>query len=208
MVFSSASFSSLLKLGHFSAWYALCPLRIWGNWTSGGQKQKWQTWKAIYSRWTVSERDDLTQDLRDASGPSVDPFTVHWSLIRNGLHGRVAVKKPLLRKGNGEKRLKYAKWHKKWTENQWQQVLWRDESSPESGSQHYWSSVGSTWQRTEQKAANKEELWDVLQEAWRTIPEDSLKKWLMISLFNRVQTVMKNKGTHTKYGLSRSLELH
>ena len=79
---------------------------------------------------------------------------VHWSLIRNGLHGRVAVKKPFLRKGNREKRLRYAKQHKKWTENQWQQVLWRDESSPEPGPQHYWSSVGSSWQRTEQKAAN------------------------------------------------------
>jgi len=28
-----------------------------------------------------------------------------------------------------EKRLRYDKWHKKWTENQWLQVLWRDESS-------------------------------------------------------------------------------
>jgi len=28
--------------------------------------------------------NDLTQDLRDASGPSVDPSTVHQSLIRNG----------------------------------------------------------------------------------------------------------------------------
>lgn len=33
-------------------------------------------------------------DLRDASGPS---STVHWSLIRTGLHGSVAVKKPSLR---------------------------------------------------------------------------------------------------------------
>ena len=35
--------------------------------------------------------------------------TVGPSLIRNGLHGRVAVKKPFLRKGNREKRLSYAK---------------------------------------------------------------------------------------------------
>jgi len=46
---------------------------------------------------------DLTQNLRDASGPSVDASTVHWSLIRNGLIGRVAVKEPFLRKGKGEK---------------------------------------------------------------------------------------------------------
>ena len=51
---------------------------------------------------------DLTQDRRDASGPSADPSTVGPSLIRNGLHGRVAVKKPFLRKGNRETRLSYA----------------------------------------------------------------------------------------------------
>lgn len=33
-----------------------------------------------------------------------------------------------LRKGNEEKRLSYAKSHKKWFENQWEQFLWRDES--------------------------------------------------------------------------------
>ena len=88
---------------------------------------------------------DLTQDLRDA----VDPSTVGPSLIRNGTD-----KKPSLRKGNREKRLRCAKWHKKWTENQWQQVLWRDESSPEPRPQHYWSSVGSSGQRTELKTAN------------------------------------------------------
>ncbi|KAL3974221.1 trafficking protein particle complex subunit 2 [Sarotherodon galilaeus] len=44
---------------------------------------------------------DLTQDLRDASGPSVDPATVRRSLIRNGL-------KSFLKKGNGEERLTYS----------------------------------------------------------------------------------------------------
>ena len=55
---------------------------------------------------TASESDVLK---KDASGPSADPSTVGPSLIRNGLHGRVAVKKPFLRKGNREKRLSYAK---------------------------------------------------------------------------------------------------
>ena len=51
----------------------------------------------------------LQQMNRDASGPSVDPSAVGRSLIRNSLHGRVAVKKPFFRKGNREKRLSYAK---------------------------------------------------------------------------------------------------
>ena len=59
---------------------------------------------------SLRKRKRSSKDLRDASGPSADPSTAHWSLIRNGLHGRVAVKKPFLWKGNGEKRLSYAKW--------------------------------------------------------------------------------------------------
>lgn len=38
-----------------------------------------------------------------ASGHSVDPSTAHWSLIINGLNGRMAVKKPFLIKGNKKK---------------------------------------------------------------------------------------------------------
>lgn len=48
-------------------------------------------------------------------------------LITNGLServsGRVAVKRPFLRKRSREKRLGHARLHKTWAENQWQQVL-------------------------------------------------------------------------------------
>lgn len=46
-------------------------------------------------------KKDLTQDLREVSGPSADHSTGYKSLIRNGLNGRIGVKKPFLRKGNG-----------------------------------------------------------------------------------------------------------
>jgi len=143
-------------------------------------------YSSIYSRRTVSESDVLQKEETnpaktwhrtwDASVPSVDPSAVGSSLIRNGLHGRVAVKKPFLRKGNRAKRLSYAKWQKKWTENQWQQVLWRDESSPEPGPQHYWSSVGLMWQRTEQKAAN-------IQRRALGCPSRSLDLFVLMSLY-------------------------
>ena len=54
----------------------------------------------------------LAQDLRDASGPSVDSSAGCRSLIRNGLNGSMAVTKPFLRKGNREKRVKCAKNYK------------------------------------------------------------------------------------------------
>ena len=56
-----------------------------------------------------------SKELRDVSGRSADPSTVLWGLIRNCLLGRLAVKKPFLRKGNREKMLRCTKWHKNWT---------------------------------------------------------------------------------------------
>ena len=49
-------------------------------------------------------------------------------MIRNGLNRLVASTKPLIRKGNREKRLKYAKTHKDWNEDQREQMLCSDES--------------------------------------------------------------------------------
>ena len=43
---------------------------------------------------------DIAQHLAASSGCQIDPSTVRRSLIRNGLCGRVATKKPLFWKGN------------------------------------------------------------------------------------------------------------
>ena len=45
-----------------------------------------------------------------------------------GLNGRIAVRKPSLRSVNRAKRLKSAKEHKNWTEEDMRKVLWTDES--------------------------------------------------------------------------------
>lgn len=63
---------------------------------------------------------DLTADVRDAFGPSVDSSTVHRSLTRHGFNGKVAVK--TIREGNREERLRYSTLHKDWTENQQREV--------------------------------------------------------------------------------------
>ena len=49
-------------------------------------------------------------------------------MTKSGLKGCVAIIKPLLRKGNKEKRLKFAREHKEWQKNQWDKVLFTDES--------------------------------------------------------------------------------
>lgn len=50
---------------------------------------------------------DLAQLLAASLGCRVDPSTVRRSLIRNGLHGRVAAKKPCSQKGNRVKRQRH-----------------------------------------------------------------------------------------------------
>ncbi|CAJ0940336.1 unnamed protein product [Ranitomeya imitator] len=56
---------------------------------------------------------------------------------RHTIHGKIAARKPLLRTGNKQKRLVWAKEHKEWTLDQWKSVLWPDESKFEIfGSNH------------------------------------------------------------------------
>ena len=62
------------------------------------------------------------------SGEKMSTFNVRRRLSETGLHGRIAVKKPLLRKQNNVKRVQWAKTHKDWTIEQWNKVFWADES--------------------------------------------------------------------------------
>ena len=60
----------------------------------------------------------LGQDLRVATGTIVHPGTARRSLLKSGLRGCKAIKKPLLRKGSEEKRLKFPKELIEWQKNQ------------------------------------------------------------------------------------------
>ena len=58
--------------------------------------------------------------------------TIRNRLMKAGVRGRVAAKKPLLRKANKVKRLQWARKHANWTTSQWKTVVWSDESKFES----------------------------------------------------------------------------
>ena len=72
----------------------------------------------------------IAADL-SAGGVSVSARTVRRRLNESGLRSRVAVKKPLLRAVNAQKRLAWAQKHLNWTAQDWSKVLWTDESSIE-----------------------------------------------------------------------------
>lgn len=70
----------------------------------------------------------ITATFNRGRDKPVSVSTIKRRLQENGLHGRVAVRKPLLRKVNRQKRLQWAKNHQHWTREEWKQVLWTDES--------------------------------------------------------------------------------
>lgn len=82
----------------------------------------------------LSQRDrfktapDLRAEVNKSLTKPISVMTVSRILNKNGIFGRVAARKPLLRKVNMQKRLVFAKKHKDWTVEDWKSVLWTDES--------------------------------------------------------------------------------
>lgn len=74
------------------------------------------------------------------------PKTIKRRLHEANLKGRRARKKPLLSKKNIAKRLKWARDHEAWTNNDWNKILWSDESKfcifGNNGSKFVWRRPG------------------------------------------------------------------
>lgn len=71
---------------------------------------------------------NIRSEFIDSHKKSVSTATIKRRLCGAQLNGRVATKKPLLRRGNKKKRLNWARKHKNWTIDDWKKVLWTDES--------------------------------------------------------------------------------
>jgi transposase len=71
---------------------------------------------------------DIRKSLSNDYGVDVTPRTIQNRLMEAGLYGRVARRKPLISEKNRIARLNWAKEHANWTIQQWECVLWSDES--------------------------------------------------------------------------------
>lgn len=71
---------------------------------------------------------EIAAEVNVERSQPVSVSTVKRRLQEADLHGRVALRKPLLRAINKKKRLQWAKEHKDWTLDAWKNVLWSDES--------------------------------------------------------------------------------
>lgn len=74
--------------------------------------------KFIYSI-TRNTAPTITKMVHDEFGVAVSERHTGRVLSKNGLLGRIAVKKPLLRATNKEKRLAFALAHRDWTVADW-----------------------------------------------------------------------------------------
>lgn len=88
--------------------------------------------KQFISRDPLCTYNDLKRELEDCD-VYVCRQTVINTLKREGYSSYVAARKPQLTKKHKERRLKWAKDHVNWTDDQWKNVMWSDESKFTAG---------------------------------------------------------------------------
>lgn len=96
--------------------------------TSRGEDERIKLLSKRNRRLTAPE---ITAEMNRTRNRNVSVSTVKRRLKEANLHGRIATRKPLLRRGNKQKRLQWAKNHQNWTIEQWANILWTDESKYE-----------------------------------------------------------------------------
>lgn len=74
---------------------------------------------------------EILTTVSDVKTIPISVTTAKRRLHENGLYEKISAKKPLLQQQNKRKRLKWAKHHENWTREDWEKVLWTDESKIE-----------------------------------------------------------------------------
>ena len=86
----------------------------------------------LLSHLALSDRRATSRDLKrafeDATGSQISCRTVRRKLLRSGLRGCVAAKKPLRTDTHRRKRLDWCQERKDWTHQQWEKLLFSDEA--------------------------------------------------------------------------------
>lgn len=97
----------------------------------------------------------LTCDLGDASHHSIYPHTLHSNLIRNGLSGRLPVRKSFLRTGSRRERLRYAKLHKNCNDNQYHKIVVCVYGRSQEAFDWSWNTIWKEWSQTKRPMQQK-----------------------------------------------------
>ncbi|CAJ0960826.1 unnamed protein product [Ranitomeya imitator] len=168
-------------------------------------------------RLTAAKIRDQVNATQSSSSRHISTTTVKRRLCAADLHGKIASRKPLLRTGNKQKRLVWAKEHKEWTLDQWEicaldndpkhtsrlckgyltkkesdgvlrQMTWPPHSPDLNPIEMVW---GELDRRVKAKGpTSAKHLWELLQDCWKIIPGDYLLK-----LIKRMPRVCKAKAS-------------
>ena len=77
----------------------------------------------------LTNRRQILTNITNQSGLDVSRWCVRNALHESGFYNRVAQKKPFLTDAHKPKRLGFAFAHRKWTSEEWEKVIWIDEST-------------------------------------------------------------------------------
>ncbi|GFX15963.1 transposable element Tc1 transposase [Trichonephila clavipes] len=109
-----------------------------GNVTSGkhnsGRKRKLTDRdKRVLTRIVARKRkqslSQITSEVNSHLRNPISARTVQRELHASNLYGRVGIRKPLVTSRHALQRRQWCRTHRQWTPQQWQQVIWSDEST-------------------------------------------------------------------------------
>ena len=81
------------------------------------------------TRALLTNRRQTLTNITNQSGLDVSTWCVRNTLHESGFYNRVAQKKPFLNDAYKCKRFEFAFVHQKWTSEEWEKVIWTDEST-------------------------------------------------------------------------------
>ena len=87
----------------------------------------------IVTRALLTNRRQTLTDITNQFGLDVSTWCIRNALHESGLYNRVAQKKPFLTNAHKRKRFEFAFAHRKWTSEEWEKVIWTNESTFEVG---------------------------------------------------------------------------
>lgn len=113
--------------------YKKCGNVASGKHNSGRKRKLSERDKRVLTRIVARKRkQSLTQITSEVNSHLRNPIsarTVQRELHASNLYGRVGIRKPLVTARHALQRRQWCRTHRQWTPQQWQQVIWSDEST-------------------------------------------------------------------------------
>ncbi|GFU73434.1 transposable element Tcb1 transposase [Trichonephila clavipes] len=113
--------------------YKKCGNVTSGKYNSGRKRKLTNRYKRVLTRIVARKRkqslSQITSEVNSHLRNPISARTVQRELHASNLFGRVGIRKPLVTARHALQRRQWCRTHRQWTPQQWQQVIWSDEST-------------------------------------------------------------------------------